>query len=129
MGELQEEDPPLEALRVWASLRQLKTPNKHAAEQKPKGGKEEKAAYRAERKRRDDFVTLVRRIIVQGTVETGTTWMELQAAAEGDRSLTAYRDSAGATAMVLFDEVLEKLKKKGRDAFVIEDAASTSERR
>ncbi|CAK0854777.1 unnamed protein product [Prorocentrum cordatum] len=124
-GELQEEEPPLEALRLWASLRALKTSDEHAALLKPRSLDDE-AVYRAERKRRDGFVKLARGMVVEGEATTETPFAALQGAADGDPSLTALRDSAGAAAMELYDEVLAELAEKGAEAFRAEHAADAA---
>lgn len=123
--ELQEENPPLDALRLWSSLKTLKAADEHAKALKPKA-RDHEAAYRAERKRRDNFVRLVRGLIVQGLANADTPFEELRKLAEGDSSYTAMRESAGAAPPELYYEVLEELKEKGEASFKGEHAADAS---
>merc|ERR1712187_332373 len=83
--ELQEEEPPLEALRVWASLRDLKQAAEHEAEAKARM-KPDPAAYREDRKRRDAFVEALKVFLRKGLLTAETSWHNLQAAAENDRN-------------------------------------------
>jgi len=105
--ELQEEDPPLEALRVWSSLCELRPAAEHEAEAKAK----EPSEFREERKRRDAFVVSLKDLAMKGLLTAETLWAELEAALEAEPRYVALRDGPGATAMELFDELQEDLRR------------------
>lgn len=115
--ELQEEDPPLEAMRVWSSLRELRSASEYEADIKARE-RPDPAAYRDERKRRDAFATILKELIVRGVFKAETSWVELEPQLENDARFLALREGPGATAMELFDDVQEDFQKNGYDAVV-----------
>jgi len=119
--ELQEEDPPLEAMRVWASLRELRTASDHEAEARNQNQAQtaEKAReWREDRKRRDSFVNLVKELAIQAKVTAETPWTGMQTLVEGDPKFMALQEGAGATAMELYDEFIEELARDGPEVFL-----------
>lgn len=114
--ELQEEAPPVEALRVWASLRDLRHASEYEAEAKAKV-KPDAVADREDRKRRDAFVICLQELAATGTVTAQTSWAEVEALADSDVRISALREGRGATANELFDEFQEELREKGPAAF------------
>jgi len=107
--ELHEEDPPLEALRVWASLRDMKPASEHELEAKRRANNVPDDVHRAERKRRDTFVDILRDMIKQDTFSKDTAWSDLEGLVKTDPAYLALREGPGATAMELFDEFQEEL--------------------
>jgi len=107
--ELWEEDPPLEALRVWASLRDLKPASEHELEAKTRSRTFPDDIHRAERKRRDAFVDILRDMLKQDTFSKDTPWPDLEGQFKANPALLALREGPGATAMELFDEFQEEL--------------------
>mmetsp|Transcript_50070 Transcript_50070/g.91654 ORF Transcript_50070/g.91654 Transcript_50070/m.91654 type:complete len:678 (-) Transcript_50070:126-2159(-) len=105
--ELQEEDPPIEALRVWSSLRDLKPTTEYEAE--AKRGPHELSAYREERKRRDVFIQGLKKLVDDGKFSPETSWAELEGLMENDPCLLGLREGPGASAVELFDEFQEHL--------------------
>mmetsp|Transcript_121878 Transcript_121878/g.272417 ORF Transcript_121878/g.272417 Transcript_121878/m.272417 type:complete len:578 (+) Transcript_121878:2-1735(+) len=114
--ELQEEDPPLEALRVWASLRDLRQAAEYGAEAQAKV-KPDPTARREERRRRDAFVTLLKETAARGRMVAESTWTETKVHIDSDSRFNALREGPGATTMELFDEFLEDLRQNGPAAF------------
>uniref|UniRef100_A0A7S2HEX4 Uncharacterized protein n=1 Tax=Zooxanthella nutricula TaxID=1333877 RepID=A0A7S2HEX4_9DINO len=112
--ELQEEHPPLDALRVWSSLRELKQAAEFEAEAKSSAtGAEAARAYREERRRRDAFITYVKELAVQSKVAAESSWEDFVAVAEGDPRFVGLQESTGSTAMELFSEFQEDLRVNG----------------
>eukprot|EP00929_Paragymnodinium_shiwhaense_P036450 TRINITY_DN19533_c0_g1_i1.p1 TRINITY_DN19533_c0_g1~~TRINITY_DN19533_c0_g1_i1.p1 ORF type:complete len:619 (+),score=236.26 TRINITY_DN19533_c0_g1_i1:133-1989(+) len=107
--ELQEEDPPLEALRVWASLRELKPATEHEAENKAKN-KPDSHAMRDARQRRDAFMTCLKDYVAKGVLDQRTSWTDFYAQAESENRVVSLREGRGATAMELFDEFQEEMR-------------------
>jgi hypothetical protein len=117
--ELQEEDPPLEALRVWASLRDLRQAAEHQAESQTKvPTKVDEIARRDARRRRDSFVGCIKELATQGRVTAESSWAEFQAKVKDDPRLVALREGPGATAMELFDGVIEDLRTLGAEVYL-----------
>uniref|UniRef100_A0A7S0B6J5 Uncharacterized protein n=1 Tax=Pyrodinium bahamense TaxID=73915 RepID=A0A7S0B6J5_9DINO len=114
--ELQDEEPPLEALRVWASLRDLRHASEHEADSKAKL-QPDNVAYREDRKRRDDFVACLKEAAAQGLLTPETLFAEFEAITENEPRRAALHDGPGATAMELFDEFLEDLRLRGAEAY------------
>eukprot|EP00931_Biecheleriopsis_adriatica_P007640 TRINITY_DN108905_c0_g1_i1.p1 TRINITY_DN108905_c0_g1~~TRINITY_DN108905_c0_g1_i1.p1 ORF type:complete len:547 (+),score=178.60 TRINITY_DN108905_c0_g1_i1:239-1642(+) len=112
--ELQEEDPPIEALRVWASLREMRMASEKDGDLKSKLQNE---FLREERKRRDAFVLAVKELAAAERVTVETSWAQLEEMLQKDQRFGSIREGQGATAMELFDEFLEELKAKGPDAY------------
>lgn len=110
--ELQEEEPPVEALRVWCSLRDMRksSENDFKADREP-------TAFREERKRRDAFCQALKELAAAGVVTADISWAEVEAILESDQRCTAIREGQGATAMELFDEFIEDLSRRGADAY------------
>jgi len=112
--EIQEEQPPLDALRVWASLQDLKPTSEHDAEAKAKALTPDVAkAFRDERKRRDALAPLMKDWAIRGTISANSSWSDFEAVAKADPRLIALQDGPGATAMELFEEFLESLRRDG----------------
>jgi len=107
--ELHEEDPPLEALRVWASLRDLKPASEHEQEAKMRSGNIPVDVHRADRKRRDAFVEVLRDMLKQDTFSKDMPWSDLEGHFKANPAFLALREGPGATAMELFDEFQEEL--------------------
>lgn len=107
--ELWEEDPPLEALRVWASLRDLKPASEHEQEAKMRNRSIPDEIHRAERKRRDTFVDVLRDMLKQETFTKDTPWSDLEGQFKANPAYLALREGPGATAGELFDEFQEEL--------------------
>eukprot|EP00747_Dinoflagellata_sp_TGD_P165817 gnl/TRDRNA2_/TRDRNA2_187702_c0_seq1.p1 gnl/TRDRNA2_/TRDRNA2_187702_c0~~gnl/TRDRNA2_/TRDRNA2_187702_c0_seq1.p1 ORF type:complete len:690 (+),score=184.49 gnl/TRDRNA2_/TRDRNA2_187702_c0_seq1:66-2072(+) len=105
LDELDKEDPPLEALRVWSSLRDLRPASEREALMKPPDAD----AYRAERKRREAFTACLQENAGKGLLFRETPWQQFEGWIEGDARYTALRDGPGATAQELFDEFQETL--------------------
>jgi len=104
--ELHEEDPPLETLRVWASLRDLKPSSEHEQEAKRMVAQ---MGDRDDRKRRDGFTTVLRQMAVENSFSKDTPWSQLEGAMQSDQAYLVLREGPGATAMELFDEFQEDL--------------------
>mmetsp|Transcript_73471 Transcript_73471/g.132300 ORF Transcript_73471/g.132300 Transcript_73471/m.132300 type:complete len:541 (-) Transcript_73471:163-1785(-) len=111
--ELQEEDPPIEALRVWASLRDLR----QTSELEKAKALVDPAVSRDERRRRDVFRQAIKELAAGELVKLETSWAEVEAMVETDQRYTALREGQGATAMELFDEFLEDLRVNGPAAY------------
>lgn len=105
--EAEEEEPPLEALRVWSALRTIRPTTEHENERK---GPPDPVQIRQERKRRDAFVANLKEQAMQGTITLETSWEEYQRMAVNDGRLLALRDGPGATAQELWDEFQEELR-------------------
>eukprot|EP00428_Durinskia_dybowskii_P039827 CAMPEP_0170265298 /NCGR_PEP_ID=MMETSP0116_2-20130129/32554_1 /TAXON_ID=400756 /ORGANISM="Durinskia baltica, Strain CSIRO CS-38" /LENGTH=452 /DNA_ID=CAMNT_0010516411 /DNA_START=15 /DNA_END=1370 /DNA_ORIENTATION=+ len=115
--ELHHEEVPLEALRVWASLRDLRQASEFEAEARAKvTTAEAQKSFREERKRRDAFIVLLKELGIQGKVAAESTWEEVAKAAEGDPRLVGVQQNNGATPMELFDEFAESLRRDGPEA-------------
>lgn len=109
-GELHEEgDQPLEAVRIWSSLRTLKQASEHEAIEKAKVKGPDSAAYREDRKRRDAFLACLKEMVQKGRLNDKTSWMAFEVKVSDPR-VTAMRDARGATAMELFEEFKEDLR-------------------
>lgn len=121
-----DDDPPLEALRIWASLRDLRQSTEWEAEARVRG-KEDRVAYRWERRRRDDFNALVKEIASRGKLKPESTWEDARVFLEGDPRYTALTDSPGATRMELFDEVMEELRQAGPESFIAKEPAKSGD--
>merc|ERR1712232_1500609 len=108
-GELHEDaGQPLEALRIWSSLRTLKQPSEHEAIEKAKV-KPDPAAYREDRKRRDAFLACLKEMVQKGRLMDKTSWSAFEARVNDPR-VTAMRDARGATSMELFEEFQDDLR-------------------
>lgn len=103
--ELGEEDPPLEALRVWASLRDLRPASEHEHEAKRRTQSE--AAVRDERKRRDAFIFVLREFAEKNTLSKEMAWSDLEGLVKDFPAFMGLSQGPGATAMELFDEFQE----------------------
>ncbi|CAE7228185.1 ADA [Symbiodinium sp. KB8] len=114
--ELQEEEPPIEALRVWASMRELRQPATREVDPKNKAQAD---FFRDERKRRDAFVLSMKELAAAERFTMGTSWAQLEEMlqASGDQRIAGLREGEGAVAMELFDEFVEELKLKGAEAY------------
>jgi len=108
--ELQEEDPPLEALRVWSSLREMRLASEKEGDLKTKVQAE---FFRDERKRRDAFALSMKELAAAERFTVETTWAQVEDMLSNDQRLTCLRDGQGATAMELFEDFVEELKVKG----------------
>jgi len=108
--ELQEEEPPLEALRVWSSLRDLKPAAEHEAESKNKA-QLDASTYREDRKRRDAFLMSLKELAIKRAINPDTTWRECEAMVENDARFVGLREGPGATPMEIFDELLEDVRR------------------
>jgi len=108
--ELQEEDPPLEALRVWTSLREMRLASEKEGDLKSKVQAE---FFRDERKRRDDFVLAMKELAAAERLDVETTWAQVEEMLSSDQRFMCLRDGQGATAMELFDDFIAELKVKG----------------
>lgn len=120
--ELQEEDPPLEALRVWTSLRDIRHVTEHEAEAKAKvqdlmAMKEAALTYRQDRKRRDNFVMCLKESASLDELKADTPWADFEKLIETEPRFTAMREGPGATATELFDEFQTELRLKGPLAY------------
>lgn len=119
--EIQEEgDMPMEALLLWASLRDLRQATEHEAETKARH-RPDKAAEREDRQRRDAFITYLKELVGRGRLQVETTWAQLEAAYAEEPRVTALREGRGATAMELFDEFQELLRQGLVTGLTIED--------
>lgn len=109
--ELMEEDPPLEALRIWASIRDIKPATEHQHERKS-SSEPDPSLHRGERKRRDNFVAGLKEAAMRGKLTTSMSWDQFRtfAAEEEEPRFSALRDGLGATAQELFDEFQEELR-------------------
>jgi len=112
--ELQEEDPPIEALRVWSSMRELRLAGAREVDMKNKAQAE---FYRDERKRRDAFVLSIKELAAAERFTSGTSWAQLEEMLQGDQRIAGLREGEGAVAMELFDEFVEELKVRGPEAY------------
>lgn len=117
--ELQEDEPPLDALRVWAALRELKTAAEHEADAKANSTTAENTKiWREDRKRRDALVAMAKELAIQGSINADTPWADFETLVDGDPKFVALQDGPGATAMELFDEFQEELKRDGPEVFL-----------
>ncbi|CAJ1427974.1 unnamed protein product [Effrenium voratum] len=114
--ELQEEDPPMEAMRVWTSMRELRLASAKDIDLKSKVQNE---FYRDERKRRDAFVLAMKEQAAAERFTMHTSWAQLVcivlvflAHACAQKQVDARKDE-----LRLFDEFLEELKLKGPEAY------------
>lgn len=115
--EIHEEEPPLESLRVWNSLKVLRPTSECDNESKSRSqALEATKAYREERKRRDALVIFAKDLALRGIIDDETTWEEFQRLAGTNPSYVALQDSVGATAMELVDEFQEDLRTRGPQA-------------
>ncbi|CAJ1337569.1 unnamed protein product, partial [Effrenium voratum] len=73
--ELQEEDPPMEAMRVWTSMRELRLASAKDIDLKSKVQNE---FYRDERKRRDAFVLAMKEQAAAERFTMHTSWAQLE---------------------------------------------------
>jgi len=112
--ELQEEDPPIEALRVWVSMRELRLASTKEVDLKSKVQQE---FYRNERKRRDAFVLSMKELAAAERFTVDTSWAQVEEMLQHDQRLMGMREGEGATAMELFDEFIEELRQKGPEAY------------
>lgn len=110
--ELMEEDPPLEALRIWASIRDIKPATEYENERKA-ASEPDPTVLRGERKRRDNFVAGLKEAAMRGKLTTAMSWDKFRtfAAEEEEPRFTALREGLGATAQELFEEFQEELRK------------------
>lgn len=106
--EIQEEDPPLEALRVWSSLRNLRPTLEYEQEAKKKS-QPDLAIHRDDRKRRDAFIAILRERAVNGTFPRDMAWSDFEVLVAKEPACMALREGPGATAMELFDEFQEEI--------------------
>lgn len=105
--ELHEEDPPLEALRVWASLRDIKPASEHEHEAKRRMQTE--AQIREERKRRDAFIAVLRELTNKNSLSREMAWSDLEGLVKESPAFLGLKEGPGATAPELFDEFQEDL--------------------
>jgi len=113
--ELLEEDPPIEALRVWASLRDMRLASQD--NQEDLKSKIQNEFLRDERKRRDAFLLATKELAAAGAVTKDTAWAQLEQYLSNDQRFSSMREGTGATAMELFEEFLEDLKVRGAEAY------------
>ncbi|CAK9085835.1 Adenosine deaminase (Adenosine aminohydrolase) [Durusdinium trenchii] len=112
--ELQEEDPPIEALKVWSSMRELRLATVKDPDLK---SKVQSQYYHDERKRRDAFVLAMKELAAAERFTVDTSWAQLEEMLQFDQRLQGMREGEGATGMELFDEFIEELKLKGPEAY------------
>lgn len=98
-----EEDPPLETLRVWASLQSLRP-----AEQDKRP---DTSVAREERRRRDAFVGCLKDMVHSGTMTADSPWSTVEPLLDNDSRCALLRAGPGATAWELFDEFQEELRR------------------
>lgn len=108
--ELHEEDPPLEALRVWSSLRDLKTDVEHRDEAKRRAPTAN-AQYREERKRRDDFIDIYRDMLQGERFPKDMPWAEFEGFVKDNPAYLSLSQGPGATAMEVFEEFQDDLNR------------------
>jgi len=113
--ELLEEDPPIEALRVWASLRDMRLASQDSGEDLK--SKVHSEFLRDERRRRDAFLLAAKELAAAGAVTKDTAWAQLEQYLSKDQRFSSMREGTGATAMELFEEFLEDLKVRGAEAY------------
>mmetsp|Transcript_62787 Transcript_62787/g.173689 ORF Transcript_62787/g.173689 Transcript_62787/m.173689 type:complete len:486 (-) Transcript_62787:113-1570(-) len=112
--EIQEELPPLEAIRVWSSLRDLRHSAEYESDEKGKEMTPEASKlYRDERRRRDVFVRWLKDLAIQSRVSDDSSWDNFFAVAQGDPKLVSLQQGRGAGPMELFDEFQEDLRRLG----------------
>jgi len=118
-GEMQDlENPPLEAIRVWSSLKDLKPSVDFENEGRSKSsGPETAKAIREDRKRREAFVLWLKDLALRSVITTETPWWsEFEKLAENDPRYVSLQEGTGATAMELYDEFMQDLEARGPEA-------------
>jgi len=117
--ELQDQEQPVEALRAWASLKELKQVSEYEAEAKSRVvSTEAMNAYREERRRRDALVSWLKELAIHGKITVDSPWADFEALADNDPRLVALQEGPGATAMELFDEFQEDLRRDGPELYL-----------
>merc|ERR1712203_645636 len=74
--------------------------------------------FREERRRRDNFMGWLKDLAIQGKISTDSSWAAFEAIGKANVKFEALKDCPGATAMELFDEFQEDLRRDGPEVFL-----------
>merc|ERR1711862_745287 len=107
---------PLDALRVWSAMKDLKPSVEFEREGKARPTEEEAAkVFRQERKRREAFQAWLKDLALRGAISAETSLFDFESLGMNDPRFISLQDRPGATAMELYGEFIQDLTDRGAE--------------